>query len=212
MRLLPFIYIFIFGVALTVALLSIDLSFWLIYAVIIAVYIVLIVLPPVYTIYKSNNLKKIERFLENNKRKPLFAFPLAVKGGNREEIIRAIQVILSKYKQPYMKQVYKTNLALFEKNLTLFEQHAKQISKEPLYTYYVAYAEAWKGNFEKSQALKEKLPTGWMPSAIDAVIAKEKGDLIDFRRAADESIRLARGVQKFNLFYSFEWMEKETTK
>ena len=94
MRLLPFIYVFILGVVLTVALLSIDLPLGLIYVVIIAVYIVLIVLPPIYTIYKSNNLKKVERFLEKNKRKPIFAYPLAVKTGNREEIISAIQLDL----------------------------------------------------------------------------------------------------------------------
>lgn len=209
MRLLPFIYIFIFGVVLTVALLFIELPFYLIYSVIIVVYIVLLVLPLMYTVYKSNNLKKIERFLERNKRKPIFAYALAVKTGNREEIIGAIQTILTKYKQPYMQEVYKINLALFENNILLFEQLAKQISKEPLHTYYIAYAKALKGNFEGAHSLKGKLPAGWMPYAIDAIIAKEKGDLSAFRLAAEESIHLVRGVQKFNLVYSFEWMEKE---
>lgn len=209
MRLLPFIYIFIFGVILTVALQFLELAFWLIYIVIIGVYVVLLVLPPIYTVYKSNDLKKIERFLKKNKRKPIFTYALAVKTGNREEIISAIQLILSKYKQPYMQQVYKTNLALFENNISLFEQRAKQISKEPLHTYYIAYAEALKGNFEDAHSLKRKLATGWMPYALDAIIAKEKGDLSAFRIAAEKSINLARGVQKFNLVYSFEWMEKE---
>lgn len=48
-----------------------------------------------------------------------------------------------------------------------------------------------------------------MPCAIDAIIAKAHGDMIAFHQAAEQSIDLARGVQKFNLFYSFEWMEKE---
>ncbi|SDN26947.1 hypothetical protein SAMN05518871_104131 [Psychrobacillus sp. OK028] len=209
MRLLPFILIFVIGVILTVALSFMELSFWFIYIVIIVVYTVLIVLPPIYTLYKSNNLKKVERFLEKNKRKPLFAYPLAVRTGNREEIISTIQLLLSKYKQPYMQEVYKTNLALFENNISQFEQRAKQISKEPLHTYYVAYAEILKGNFDDALALKDKLPVGWMPYAIDAIIAIEKGDLGAFRLAANESIRLARGVQKFNLIYSFKWMEKE---
>ena len=211
MRLLSFICIFIFGVVLTVALLFLELPFWLVYIVIIVVYIVLLVLPQMYTIYKSNNLKKIERFLEKNKQKPLFAYPLTVKTGNRDEIVSAIQLILSKYKQPYMQEVYKTNLALYESNVSLFEQRAKQISKEPLHTYYIAYAEALNRNFEEAHSLKEKLPVGWMPHALDAIIAKEKGDFDGFRIAANESIYLARGVQKFNLFYSFDWIEKEIT-
>lgn len=106
-----------------------------------------------------------------------------------------------------MQKVYKANLAIFENNVSLFEQRAKQISKEPLHTYYIAYSEALKGNFEAAQALKEKLSVGWMPYAIDAIIAKEQGDLSAFRIAPKESIHLARGVQKFNLFYSFEWMD-----
>lgn len=212
MRLLPFIYIFIFGVVLTVALQFLELAFWLIYIVIIVVYVVLLVLPPIYTVYKSNDLKKIERFLEKNKRKPIFTYALAVKTGNREEIISAIQLILSKYKQPYMQQVYKTNLALFENNISLFEQRAKQISKEPLHTYYIAYAEALKGNFEDAYSLKGKLATDWMPYALDAIIAKEKGDLSAFQTASEQSIHLARGIQKLNLVYSFEWMEIEMEK
>ena len=195
MRLLPFMFTFIFGVILTVALLFLELPFWLVYTVIIVVYVVLLVLPQMYTIYKSNNLEKVERFLEKNKRKPIFAYPLVVKIGNREEIISTIQLILSKYKQPYIQEVYKTNLALFESSASLFEQRAKQISKEPLHTYYIAYAEALKGNFENAQALKQKLPVGWMPCAIDAIIANEKDDLSAFRLASDESIHLARGVQ-----------------
>lgn len=212
MRLLPLIYIFIFGVVLTAALLFLNLPFWLICVVIIIVYVVLLVLPQMYTIYKSNNLKKIERFLEKNKHKPIFAYPLAVKNGDREEIISSIQLILSKYKQPYMQEVYKTNLALFENNVSLFEQRAKQISKEPLHTYYIAYAEARKGNFEEAHSYKGKLPADWMPYAIDAIIALEKEDLSGFRIASEQCIRLASGVQKFNLFYSFDWMEKEYAK
>lgn len=211
MRLLPLMFIFIFGVVLTVALLFLELPFWLAYIVIIVVYAVLLVLPQMYTVYKSNNLKKIERFLEKNKRKPIFAYPLAVKSGNREEIISTIQLILSKYKQPYMQEVYTTNLALFENNVSLFEQQAEQISKEPLHTYYIAYANALNGNFENAQVLKQKLPVGWMSCAIDAIIANEKDDLIAFRLAAEESIHLARGVQKYNLYYSFEWMEQGIT-
>lgn len=212
MKLLRFFFIFTLGVALTVAMLFMQMPIWLIYIVIIVVYMVLLVLPQMYTVYKSNDLKKIERFLVKNKKKPIFTYPLAVKTGNLKEITWAIQTILSKYKQPYIQEVYKTNLALFEKNLSQFEQNAEQISKEPLHNYYIAYVEALKGNFKNALVLKQKLPVGWMPYAIDAIIAKEKGDFSAFRKAAEQSIHLARGVQKFNLFYSFEWMEKEMTR
>ena len=209
MKLLSLLLVFILGVALTVVMLFIDAPIWFIYLVVIVTYFALLVLPQFYIVYKSNNLSKIERFLEKNKLKPMYAYPIAVKTGNREEIVSAIQDILSKYKQPYMQEVYKTNLALYENNVSLFEQRAKQISKEPLHTYYIAYAEAVKGNYTEANALKGKLPVGWMHPAIEAIIAKEQGDMNVFRAAADQSIHLARGIQKFNLFYSFKWIEKE---
>ena len=76
---------------------------------------------------------------------------LAVKTGDRDAIIQVIQDILKKYKQPYMQEVYKTNLALYENNVSTFVILAKQISKEPLRTYYIAYSEALQGNFEEAR-------------------------------------------------------------
>ena len=209
MKLLSLLLVFILGVALTVFMLFMEAPIWFIYLVVIVLYFALLVLPQMYTVYKSNDLRKIERFLEKNKSKPMYAYPIAVKTGNREEIVFAIHVILSKYKQPYMQEVYKTNLALYENNVSLFEQRAKQISKEPLHTYYLAYAEALKGNYTEANALKDKLPVGWMRPAIEAIIAKVQGDMNAFRTAADQSIHLARGIQKFNLVHSFNWIEKE---
>lgn len=208
MKIIQYILLFLLGIALTVTMLFFELPFWLIYVSIVIVYILLLVVPQMYTVYKSNNLKRIERYLEQNKRKPIFAYPLAVKSGNPEQINQAIQAILDKHKQTYMQEVYKTNMALYENNVSKIDHLSKQISKDPLRTYYMAYAEVLKGNFEEAYALKKNLPTGWMPHAIEAIISKERGDMNTFRKEAEISIDQASGVQKFNLLYSFKWMEK----
>lgn len=200
--------IILLGLVLTIVMLMLELPIWFIYLSTLILYVLILVVPQMYTVYKSNNLKRIERYLEQNKRKPIFAYPLAIKTGDPEKIIESIQAILNKHNSRYMQEVYKTNLAFYENNVSKIEQLAKQISKEPLRTYYIAYVEVLKGNFEEARKQKENLPTGWMPYAIEAIIAKEQGDIVSFRKEADASIDQARGIQKFSLFYSFEHMER----
>ncbi|GGA21899.1 hypothetical protein [Psychrobacillus lasiicapitis] len=207
MKILRYVLIILLGMALTVVMSFLEVSLWIIYLSIIVLYILLLVVPPMYLVYKSNNLARIERYLEGNKKKPLFAYPLAVKAGDRTAIIQAINDILKKYKQPYMQEVYKANLALYENNISKFNTLARQISKEPLRTYYKAYAEALQGKFVEARALKESLQASWMKHSIEAIIAKEQGDMETFRKEVDSSIESARGIQKFSLLYSFKRFE-----
>jgi len=209
MKILRYVFIILLGIALTVVMSFLELPFWLIYLSIVVLYILLLVVPQMYIVYKSNNLSRIERYIEENNKKPIFTYALAVKTGNREAIIQAINKILKKYKQPFMQEVYKTNLALYENDVSSFVIFAKQISKEPLRTYYRAYSEALQGNYEEARTLIGDLPEGWMPHAIEAIIAKENGDVERFREEAEASVESARGVQKFNLVYSFQHLERD---
>lgn len=207
MKILRYVLIILLGIALTVVMSFLEIPFWIIYLSIVILYILLLVVPSMYIVYKSNNLAKIERYLEENKKKVLFTFPLAVKTGDLPTIIQAINDILKKYKQPYMQEVYKANLALYENNVSEFNILARQISKEPLRTYYKAYAEALQGKFVEARTLKESLQASWMKHSIEAIIAKEQGDMETFRKEADASIESARGMQKFSLLYSFKRFE-----
>ena len=204
MKIIKYALIFVLGVILATAMMFLELPFWFIYVSVVVIYLLLLVAPQMYTVYKSKDLNKIEHYLEKNKRKPIFAYPLALKTGDQEQIVRSIEEILKRHKQPYMQEVYKTMLALFENNVSKFEQLAKQISKEPLRTYYIAYAEALKGNFDEATTLKNQLPKEWMQHAIAAVIAKEQGNINLFEKEVNKCIDLATGVQKYSLYYSFQ--------
>ncbi|MEK4523299.1 hypothetical protein MKX96_16845 [Psychrobacillus sp. FSL W7-1493] len=204
MKIIKYALIFVLGVILATAMMFLELPFWFIYVSVVVIYLLLLVAPQMYTVYKSKNLNKIEQYLEKNKRKPIFAYPLALKTGDQEQIVRSIEEILKRHKQPYMQEVYKTMLALFENNVSKFEQLAKQISKEPLRTYYIAYAEALKGNFDEANTLKNQLPKEWMQHAIAAVIAKQQDNIDLFEKEVNICIDLATGVQKYSLYYSFQ--------
>lgn len=204
MKIIKYTLIFLLGVVLATAMMFWELPFWFIYVSVVVIYLLLLLAPQMYTVYASKDLEKIEQYLEKNKQKPVFAYPLALKTGNQEQIICSIEEILKRHKQPYMQEVYKTILALFEGNVSKLEHQAKQISKEPLRTYYIAYAEALKGNFDEATTLKELLPKEWMQHAIKAIIAKEQGNIESFEKEANKCIELAKGVQKYGLYYSFQ--------
>lgn len=204
MKILKYALIFVLGVILATAMMFLELPFWFIYVSVVIIYLLLLVAPQMYIVYKSKDLNKIENYLEKNRRKPIFAYPLALKTGDQEQIVRSIEEILKRYKQPYMQEVYKTILTLFEGDVSKMEHQAKQISKEPLRTYYIAYAAALKGNYDEANTLKEQLPKEWMNHAIAAVIAKEQGNMELFDIEANKCIELATGVQRYGLYYSLQ--------
>ncbi len=196
--------IFILGVLLTFVMLFYELPFWLIFITVMVFYLLIQLAPQLYVVYGSNNLTRIEKHLIRNRKNPVFALPLALKNGDKEEIRKAIETILARYKSPYMQQVYKTILAIFERNVAGAEAHAKQIQKEPLRSYYIAYVEVLKGNYEEARNIKDsQLKSAWMQHAIEALIAKEQGNHTLYEEEAEKSIFHARGVQKFSLYYSF---------
>ncbi len=205
MKILQLVFIFILGVLLTFTMLFYELPFWLIFITIMLFYFLIQIGPQLHTVYWSNNLKRIERHLIKHKKNPLFALPLAIKTEDREKIMQAIQEVLISYKSPYIQEVYKTMLAVYEGNVSRAESFAKQISKEPLRSYYIAYVEVLKGNYEEARSIKDvKLKSLWMKHAIEALIAKEKGDRLLYEKEASLSISHAKGVQKYSLYYSIQ--------
>lgn len=159
-------------------------------------------LPTLYTIYRSNNLKSIEKYIQANKKKPIFAYPLALAHGNEVEIEESLRAIIEKHKQPYMQNVYKTLLALHLKNIEVADTYAQRIDSEPLQSYYAALIAAKQGNFEEAARHEENVGVQWMIHALHALYAKEKGQHELSAREAQQAINHSRGIQKYIVVHS----------
>ena len=161
-----------------------------------------VVLPQIFTVYRSNNVKAIENYLIANKKKPLFAYPLALAHGNDLEVEESLRAILAKHNQPYMQNVYKTILALHLKNIEAADLYAQKIDSEPLKSYYAAYIAAKKGDFKEAERHEENISVDWMIHSLHALYAKEQGNLDTFSMESKKAIDGSRGVQKYIVIHS----------
>lgn len=195
---------FFIAFILATFLFFLDFPFWVVIVTIFLFFLVFIILPQIFTTYRSNNLKSIEKFLEANKKNPLFAYALAMAKGNRVEVEESLRSILAKYKQPYMQTVYQTLLALHLDDIDTADTHAQKIEREPLKSYYAAYIAAKKGNFEEAADHEKNIRAAWMHHALHALYAQEKGQHAEFEIASQKAIAESRGVQKYILVHAFK--------
>lgn len=199
-------FTFILGFLLTVFLFFLQFPFWIIISTAFIFFLAFVVLPRIFTVYRSNNLKSIGKFLEMNKKKPILAYPLALAHGKDAEVEESLRAILEKHKQPYMQNVYKTILALHLNKIDAAHTYALKIDSDPLKSYYAAYVAAKQGNFEEATSHEENINVEWMLHSLHALYASEKGLQNDFESSSKKAIDESRGVQKYILVHSFKSM------
>lgn len=206
LRVLP---VFLLGMGITAFLLSFNVPSPLIFIIVIIFYILGMALPNIYTVYFSNSLPRIERYIKRNRRKPVFAFPYALGHGSQKEIEQSIEQILLVHKQTDMQSTYRTLLALCRGQAGIAVQHAETIQREPLRSYYLAQAAAFSGDLQRAVSLNKEIREPWMNRSIEAFIACEKDDA-NFHQLADKSVQAARGVQKYTLLKTFERLKTKS--
>ena len=195
---------FVLGFILATFLFFMNFPLFVIISFMFVFFLAFVVLPQIFTVYRSNNLKSIEKFLVANNKKPLFSYPLAMAKGNRVEVEESLRAILAKHKQPYMQHVYQTILALHLKDIDAAEKHAQQVDEEPLKSYYAAYIAAKKGDFAEAARHEENVSVEWMLHALHALYAHEKGQHVEFEVESKKAIAESRGIQKYILVHSFK--------
>lgn len=207
MKSLRLLVLFLLGMGVTGFLLSIDTPRWLVYAVVIIFYLILMVLPGIYITYFSNSLRQIERYVHRNRHKAIFAFPYALGHGDDQDVERSIERILTLHKQQAMQSIYRTLLAIYRGQPAIAAQHAAAIDREPLRSYYLAHIAASSGEFQRAAELSSRIQEPWMNHSIDALIAFESDDS-NFPVHVEKSVKAARGIQKYTLEKSFNRMKK----
>ncbi|RLQ90510.1 hypothetical protein [Planomicrobium sp. Y74] len=207
MRFLRLLLLFLIGMSVTGFLLSIDTPRWLVFTIVIIIYLTAMVLPGVYVTYFSNSLRQIERYIYRNRHKAIFAFPYALGHGNDQDVERSIERILLIHKQPVMQSIYRTLLSIYRGQPGIAAQHAAGIDREPMRSYYLAHIAASSGEFQRAAELNSQINEPWMNHSIDALIAFENNDA-NFHSHVDNSVKAARGIQKYTLEKSFNRMKK----
>lgn len=207
MQLWKLTFIYLFAIIACTFLLLMDIPRWLIF-IFIFLYVFLFTMYPHFNaLLWTNNLRKIERFIEANRHRAIYAYPYAIAHQSVADQKAALQQIITTYRQPYIKHNYATILAILEKDYNQALSEAKKIAKEPFQSYMIAHTEAHFGNYEQAVALLPKLTEKWMSSSIESLISFNKQDVENFKHYSSNAIKQARGVQKYLLVHSFKKIE-----
>ncbi|EPD51236.1 hypothetical protein MHH33_15105 [Paenisporosarcina sp. FSL H8-0542] len=164
------------------------------------------ILWPLHAIYWSNDLNRIEKFLQKNRKKAVFAFPLALAHGNRQEVEESLQTILTKYKQPSMQQVYTTILDIFLGDYDAARISAEKIKKKSLRTYYLANIAAKRGDIEEVMPHIGSFEKPWMNHVMNSFIAHHEGNETLAKTEYQKAIDSSRGLQKYVVVHSHKHM------
>ncbi|MGX9133069.1 hypothetical protein ACWV26_01660 [Rummeliibacillus sp. JY-2-4R] len=203
MQLWKLTFIYLIAIIACTFLLLMEIPKWLIFIVLFLYIASFTMYPHFNALLWTNNLKTVDRFLNANKHRAIYAYPYAIANQTIEEQREALQKIITLYKQPYVQHNYASLLAILENNYDQAITEAKKIAKEPYQSYMIAHSEAYFGNFEQAHALMPNLTEKWMLSSIESLISFKKQDKINFKHHSSEAIKQARGIQKYLLAHSF---------
>ncbi|WJY26579.1 hypothetical protein [Sporosarcina trichiuri] len=192
------------GVLLTVVLLFADIPFWAVFAIIMMLYLLVTMGWPLYIIYLSRNVKKIDAFLAKNRSNAIFGYAYAVGHEPADRVIGALETILQTFKQPKLQAVYAANLAVWQRDAEALHRLAIHLPSADYVNYYTACAVLMEGNTERAETIRQSIRKAWMSHALQAGIAGQAGDRTAYRREAELAAAHSRGVQHYIIVSLFE--------
>ncbi|MGE7921403.1 hypothetical protein ACQKM9_21065 [Viridibacillus sp. NPDC093762] len=208
MHLFKLTMIYLIAIISCTFLLIMDLPIVVVFSLLFMYVFALTMFPYCNTLFWSNNISKMDRFITKHKTKLAFAYPYAVAHESLTEQKLSVQKILCSYKQQDTQHNYRSLLATLDKDYETALVEAKQLQKEPIRSYTIAHIETLLGNFEAAKSLIPNLKKEWMPHVIEGLIAYEQQDFQTFEKEAHAATTKVRGIQKHLLFYSFKEMKE----
>ncbi|MEO4052481.1 hypothetical protein [Solibacillus sp. CAU 1738] len=201
---LYYVLLFSTAIILGIVIAMFNLPFWTAVVVIIGISFIHLGYN-LYTIYRSKNMQAIAKYIEKNKKHPLYAYAFSTANGSVNEQVTAIDVLLAKYKSPYMQAIYKMNRALLTSDFELAMREVENIAEKPLGQYGIALIYALQGDRENATSIN--LQNMWQQACIDAVLAyREQSPTYHAKK--QQAIEASRGIQRYTNYYFFESIEK----
>ncbi|MFF5995438.1 hypothetical protein AAGS61_11930 [Lysinibacillus sp. KU-BSD001] len=154
-----------------------------------------------YILYRSQNVQKIERFLQSSIKNPLYNYTLSLKESSPAIQKQAIDHILATYKSPIMQGTYRANRAMMDHNYSAAKDFAAQIPNDMMRNYSLALIDATQGNAKAENYILAK---PWMTSLIAAVLQYKKGQMDEYEQYKIQALQYSRGIQYFTNYYYFE--------
>ncbi|WP_066052737.1 DUF2892 domain-containing protein [Robertmurraya korlensis] len=191
----------IFGVAIVLGVIAalVDIPFWILIVVILFVTAAVSYLPIMFNLYITNDMKKVERFLEDRANQPIFHFYYAMANDDDFQIERALRDVREKYKKGHYYTVYTVTYAAYKGKLVEERDLIAQIKQPTLRLYYEGLLAIEDGDLERAEQLVREQKKPWMREAILAEASAKRGNQELTIKHQQEAIRLTKGLQRFLL-------------
>ncbi|MDW0108575.1 hypothetical protein [Sporosarcina aquimarina] len=192
------------GIVLTIVLLFANIPFWAVFLIVMIVYLTVTLGWPLYILYGTKDMKRLDAFLTKNRFNSLFAYAYAIGHESDEMVIDTIENILQTQKQPKIQAIYGANLAIWQKDAEALHRIAIHLPTSDYVNYYTASALLLEGNLQRAEAIQPAIKKPWMRHALQASIAKQSGNQTAYRREVELATSHARGVQYYVLVSLFK--------
>ena len=159
-----------------------------------------------YIILASQNIKKIEKVIQTNKKDPMYAYLIALKNENIDEVIEQIDKLTQKYKQPKYVNSYALIKEILTNNYDRARELATEIKDTEIGQYSLALVGAYTGNGDKYLHTNFNKP--WMNDAIKATHYFAIGEKDLYEKHRDLAIATSKGIQLASNIYTFNISEK----
>ncbi|QTD40688.1 hypothetical protein [Sporosarcina sp. Te-1] len=152
----------------------------------------------------------IDRFIVHNHSKPLFGYAYALAHGSKEDVIQSLKRIIASYPQAEVQEIYKANLAFYQKDTKKLREIAQAMSSPDFTNYYSGLAAVLKKELPAAEELAKGIRTPWTYHSLQAAIAWKRKDTELFRQEADQAVRHAVGMQRYVIFHTMKRLEEGT--
>lgn len=203
MRFFTLLLIYLVAILLCSLLFSIGISPILIFLALFIYLFTLTILPYYNILFWTKNIKKVDRFLQNNRRKLLFHYYYALAHESPERQRSLLIAIIHDVEHSNDKHNYLATLFVHDGKYEQALLQAQHIEDDSLRMYTTAYIETLLGNYDVAHRSMQSIKTPWMVSAIAAHIAYNTKKPDAYQRFSNLAIQQSRGLERHLLAYRF---------
>ncbi|WP_391557786.1 DUF2892 domain-containing protein [Robertmurraya sp.] len=188
-----------FAIVLGVIAALVDIPFWILIVVILLITAAVSYLPIMMNLYITDDMKKVERFLEARLNQPIFHFYYALANEDIFQVEKALRDVREKYKKAHYYMIYSVTYAAYKGKLVEERDSIAQIKQPALRLYYEGLLAIEEEELERASQLASEQKKPWMKEAILAEVAVNRGNHELTIQHQQEAIRLTHGLQRYLL-------------
>ncbi|OMF27590.1 hypothetical protein BK133_19230 [Paenibacillus sp. FSL H8-0548] len=181
-----------------------DLPIIYIFIAALLIVTVFIIWPHNHLIFRETNIKRLEKFLIKQRKKPALYLFYAAANQQDEEVEQLIGKLLIKYKQPNRQALYKAIHGMYRKNSAAVKSEIARIQPVEYRFYYETYFQIEEGDLETARANAAKISKLWMRAALLSEIEIKAGNRSEAISLARQALQSCRGVQRYLLHKNYE--------